>query len=233
MSDSKGLHDGHRDRVRKRFINDGLEKFYDHQIVELLLFYGIPRKDTNDIAHKLLNRFGSFSAMFDAPLESLQECGISYNTAVLLKLIPAICSRYYQDKYQQKVKHSDDDTENIEEFIKPYFIGQNEEQVLLLLLDAKGNHLFCDIVNKGTTSSSNVNIKKILQLSVQHKATGVIIAHNHPSGFNMPSEDDIKMTKKLAKSLRTVGVLLLDHYIIADMKCRSLASMDEYWKIFF
>ena len=70
MSDSKGLHDGHRDRVRKRFINDGLEKFYDHQIVELLLFYGIPRKDTNDIAHKLLNRFGSFSAMFDAPLES-------------------------------------------------------------------------------------------------------------------------------------------------------------------
>ena len=232
MSETKGLHDGHRDRLRKRFISDGLDKFYDHQIVELLLFYGIPRKDTNDIAHKLLNRFGSFSAMFDAPLDSLQECGISYNTAVLLKLIPALCSRYYQDKYQQKVKLTDDN-EDIEEFIKPYFIGQNEEQVLLLLLDAKGKCLFCDIINKGTTSASNVNIKKILQLSVQHKATGVIIAHNHPSGSNMPSKDDIEMTKKLAKSLRTVGALLLDHYIIADMNCRSLSSMDEYLDIFF
>ena len=232
MSKEKGLHDGHRDRLRKRFISDGPDKFYDHQIVELLLFYGIPRKDTNNIAHKLLNRFGSFSAMFDAPLDSLQECGITYNTAVLLKLIPALCSRYYQDKYQQKVKLADDN-EDIEEFIKPYFIGQNEEQVLLLLLDAKGKRLFCDIVNKGTTSASNVNIKKILQLSVQHKATGVIIAHNHPSGSNMPSDDDIEMTKKLAKSLRTVGALLLDHYIIADMNCRSLSSMDEYWDIFF
>ena len=69
MSENKGLHDGHRNRVRERFVKDGIEHFFDHQVIELLLFYGIPRKDTNDIAHNLLNKFGSFSGVFDAPLD--------------------------------------------------------------------------------------------------------------------------------------------------------------------
>ena len=99
---TKGLHDGHRDRVRKRFEENGLEGFYDHQVLEFLLFYGIPRKDTNDIAHNLLNKFGSLSAMFDTTVESLEESGLSYNAAILIKLISEVCARYYQDKYHQK-----------------------------------------------------------------------------------------------------------------------------------
>lgn len=226
---AKGLHDGHRERVKKRFVESGLEGFYDHQVVEFLLFYGIPRKDTNDIAHHLLNKFGSFSAMLDAPLESLQECGISYNTAVFLKLIPAICSRYYQDKYQQK----ETDDSSMEDFILPHFIGRNEEQLFMILLDAQGKRIFCDVINRGTTSASNVNIRKILQLSVQHSARCVIVAHNHPNGIALPSQEDISMTRKLRTSLKAVGVVLLDHYIVANMECCSLSNMEEYEDIFF
>lgn len=231
MTKEKGLHDGHRNRLRERFVQEGLSKFCDHQIVELILFYAIPRKDTNEIAHRLLNRFGSISAMFDAPIESLQECGITYNAAVLLKLFPKVFSVYSIDQYKQNINTSDED--DIERLIKPYFIGQNEEQVLLALFNPKGKLILCDIISRGTVTASDVNISKILQLSVQHKATGAIIAHNHPSGSNLPSQADLNMTKKLARSLKAVGVLLLDHYIIADMRCRSLSNSEEYEEIFF
>ena len=143
----KNLHEGHRDRVRKRFIKEGLDGFFDHQVLELMLFYCIPRKDTNDIAHILINKFGSFSSVLDAPVESLMECGISYNTAVFIKLIPSLCSRYYQDSY---CRNDDDDEKSIEDFILPYFIGQNEEQLFLVLFDAKGKRVFSHVVSKGT-----------------------------------------------------------------------------------
>lgn len=233
MNENKGLHDGHRERVRKRFENEGLEKFLDHQVIELLLFYGIPRKDTNEIAHRLLNRFGSFSKILDAPIESLQECGISYNAAVLLKLIPAVCSRYYQDKYTSKNNYPVNNENSIGNFILPYFIGKNEEQVLLLLLDSKGEQLFCDFISKGTTTASDVNIKKILQICVQHKASGAIIAHNHPSGVAIPSNNDVQMTLKLKKALRAIGVILLDHFIVADMDYQAMSEMKGFEEIFF
>ncbi len=234
MSENKGLHDGHRNRVRERFVKDGIEHFFDHQVIELLLFYGIPRKDTNDIAHNLLNKFGSFSGVFDAPLEALQECGISYNTAVFLKLIPAVCSRYYQDKYKNGADNCDDDDyESIEDFILPHFIGKNEEQLLLVLLDSKGKRIFCDVVSRGTTSASDVNVKKILQLSVQHKSSGAILAHNHPSGSTMPSPNDIDVTIKIKKSLAAVGVHLLEHYIVGDMKCSPMSQKKGCEDIFY
>ena len=226
---TKGLHDGHRDRVRKRFEENGLEGFYDHQVLEFLLFYGIPRKDTNDIAHNLLNKFGSLSAMFDTTVESLEESGLSYNAAILIKLISEVCARYYQDKYHQK----EDDDSNMEDFIIPHFIGRNEEQLFVILLDPNGKMIFCDVISRGVPSASEVNVKKILQLSVSHHARCVVIAHNHPGGIAMPSKEDIKMTESLRAKLKTAGVILLDHYILSDMECRSLSDTEEYEYLFF
>ncbi len=230
MSDKKGLHDGHRDRVRKRFEKDGMESFYDHQVLEMLLFYGIPRKDTNDIAHQLLNCFGSFSGVFDASIDALQDCGISYNAAVLLKMIPEICAKYYQDKYEKN--NQTNRLESIDEFLLPYFIGKNEEQVMLLLLDTSGKQVFFGVVSKGTKMASDVNLRKILELSVQHKANGAILAHNHPSGEALPSERDLMMTEKLCRMLRPVGVRLVDHYIIAGMKAFSMSESEDYDYVF-
>ena len=99
MAEEKGLHDGHRKRVKERFISEGLDKFQDHQILELLLFYAVPRKDTNELAHTLLNKFRSLSGVMDAPIEVLQENGLSENAAVLIKLIPSVCSAYLKDTY--------------------------------------------------------------------------------------------------------------------------------------
>ncbi len=224
----KGLHDGHRERVRKRFMENGLDGFFDHQVLELMLFYCIPRKDTNDMAHILLNKFGSFSAVLDAPFESLLDCGISSNAAVFIKLIPSLCSRYYQDSYHQK----DDDSKSMEEFILPHFIGQNEEQLFLVLLDAKGKRVFSYVVSRGTKSEASVNIQKIVQLGVQHDASCAIVAHNHPNGVNLPSKNDIDMTLRLQRALRNVGIVLFDHYIITGMECHSIFHMKKYKHLF-
>ncbi len=233
MAGNKGIHDGHRDRVRERFLNEGLNGFMDHQVIELLLFYGVPRKDTNDIAHKLLDHFGSFSAVFDASLECLMECGLSRSCASLIKLIPSVCSRYYIDKYKSDNKSTKINSDNIGECILPYFIGRDEEQVLLLLVDPKGNRLFCDIISKGSFTASEVNIRYILQLCVKYKAYGAVLAHNHPSGVALPSAQDIKLTKKLKSSLSSISVCLMDHLIIADMDYCPMSELEECEDIFY
>lgn len=234
MNENKNLHNGHRDRVKKRFESEGLEKFFDHQIIELLLFYGIPRKDTNEIAHRLMNRFGSLSAIFDAPVKSLQECGISYNTAIFLKLIPDVCSRYYKDKYVSPNKNKKFNSgKNIKDFVLTYFIGKNEEHLLLLLLNSKGEQLYCNFICKGTNSTSDVNITKILQSCVQHKASGAIIAYNHPRGIAIPSNRDIEMAFKLKKALSTIGVVLLEQFIVSGMEACAMSEVDGCEEIFF
>lgn len=232
MSQVKGLHDGHRDRVRERFLLEGLDKFRDHQALELLLFYAIPRKDTNDTSHILLNRFGSLSGVLDAPIDALVDAGLSKNAAVLLKMMPEFCSRYYKDKYQQNGSNTIN-SDNIGEAILQYFIGADEEQVLLVLLDPKGKRLFCDIISKGSISASEVNIKKILQYAVKYKASGAVIAHNHPSGIALPSKTDISVTISLRDSLSAIGVTLLDHIIVADMEFTCMSELEEFEEIFF
>lgn len=218
----------HRDKVKKIFAENGLDDFQDHQVLELMLFYCIHGKDTSEIAHALLDRFGSFSAVLDAPVESLTECGISYNTAAFLKMIPPLCARYHQDSYLQKK----DGDKSIENFILPYFIGQNEEQLFLVLLDGKGKIVFHQVVSRGTRFASSVNIQKIVHLGVQHHAACAVIAHNHPSGIGLPSENDIRMTASLQKALKSVGIVLLDHYIVTGMECHPISKIKQYKKLF-
>ncbi len=233
MGENKGIHDGHRDRVRDRFLSEGLEGFRDHQVMELLLFYGIPRKDTNEVAHKLIDRFDSFSGVFDATYDSLVECGLSKTCASFIKLIPAVCSRYYVDKYKSKNKTTQINSDNIGECVLPYFIGKDEEQVLLILLDPKGNRLFCDIISSGAFSAAELNFRKIMQLCVKYKAYGAVLAHNHPSGLALPSEQDIRVTKKLKSSLASIDVRLMDHLIVADLDYCPMSELENCEDIFY
>ena len=169
MSENKGIHDGHRARVRERFMKSGLDRFTDHQVIELLLYYGIPRKDTNEIAHKLLDTFGSFSAVFDAPAEALMGCGLSYNCAVMLKLIPSVCTRYYNDKFSGKSEDKEKSVvPDLKQLVLPYFIDGTEERLFVVLLDKKGNVVFKDTAVTGASFSSDVSAQKLLRLCVQH-----------------------------------------------------------------
>lgn len=221
-----GLHDGHRKRLKARFLTDGLSGFEDHNILELLLFYSIPRSDTNEIAHLLLNEFKSLSAVFDAPVEELCKIkGISNHTATLIKLIPELLSVYHTDKTKDtKIVNS---TNEAGRFFIPRFYGKKNEEVHIMLLDDKKKLIKCEKLFEGTVNSSPVTVKKIVAAVVNSNATAVVIAHNHPGGIALPSRSDIITTEKIFKALKLINVELSDHIIVADDDFVSLADSGE------
>ncbi len=215
------MHEGHRDRVRKKFIANGLENFEDHEILELALFYAIPRKDTNEVAHKLIKHCGSIAAVFDAPIKILTEVnGVSESVAVFIKLIPNLARVYMEKKHMHDNKNMD--VKDFCDKLSLKFIGRMEEAVAIALLDAKGKLVYEGIVNKGTVNAVDIYARRIIELIVHYSACSVILAHNHPSGFAIPSVDDIESTAKLNKVFSSMNVSFLDHIIVADGDYTSL-----------
>ena len=219
---TENVHEGHRARVRKKFLLNGLDGFETHEALEFLLFYCVHMKNTSELAHRLLNAFGSLSAVFDAPYDALCKFGLSENQAVFLKLIPEITRLYIDDKHNNIDKVYDD--EKIADYIMRKFIGRENENVLLLLLDAKGKEVFCGIVAKGSITNTNLPVRKIVDYSLRYNARSAIIAHNHPSGVALPSHEDLVATANIKNALALIGVSLLDHYIVADNDSVSLAQ---------
>lgn len=216
------VHSGHRARVRKKFLLNGIDSFETHEVLELLLFYAVPMKNTSELAHNLLDSFGSISAVLDAPVDALMNTGLTETQAVLLRLIPEITRLYIDDKHNNDSKIIDDET--LPDKILRKFIGRENENVLLLLLDAKGKEVFCGIVSKGSLNDTSLPVRKIVDYSLRYNAKSVIIAHNHPSGVALPSREDMETTANLKSALDVIGVRLLDHYIVADNDCVSLAQ---------
>lgn len=216
------MHEGHRKRVRRRFLKEGLLNFEPHNVLEFLMFHVIPRKDTNEIAHRLIKNFGSLSGVLEADYEELIKIdGISENAAVLLKLIPEM-SKYYQlDKQNKKDKL--DTYEKIGEFILPYFIGEKDEAVYLLCLDSKLKCLSCNCLRRGSVNSANINARMLTNAALKVNAVSVVLAHNHPGGLAIPSSEDINTTYMLIETLKPLGISLLDHIIVADNDFVSLA----------
>lgn len=221
-------HSGHRKRMKKRYLEYGLDTFEKHEILELALYYAIPMKDTNPIAHKLMEQFGSLSAVFDAPIGVLMECGITENTAIFLKMIPDLLSVYMDDKFNNTEKVINED--NLPQKFINKFLGKSYEMVYLLLMDSKYKELYCGIVSKGSITNADVNIPKICELSLRYSARYAIIAHNHPSGICLPSNADLKVTTKLYQALKYINVELIDHYIVADDDCISLSESRAFFR---
>lgn len=214
MEQSNTPHKGHRDRMRKKFLLNELDGFETHEALELLLYYAVPRKDTNPIAHRLLDRFGSLSAVFDAPVNALTEAGLSQNAAVLLKLVPGMCRLYLEDKHDNMQKVINED--NMGELLLNKFIGREYEAVVLMLLDAKYKELFCGVISKGSVSACELYIRKIVQMALSNNAKYAVLAHNHPSGVALPSKEDLEATKDIYEALALVDVRLIDHIVVAD-----------------
>ena len=208
------LHEGHRQRLKERFIKNGLADFEDHNILELLLFYAVPRNDTNELGHRLLKTFGSISNVFDAPIEALCKVeGIGVHTATLIKLIPQICNIYNIDK-AENIKIINTPADAGAYFI-PRFMGKMEEEVHVLLLDDKKKLIQSEMISKGTISAAALSIRKIVDAVLRNNATGVVIAHNHPAGVAIPSTQDIAVTRKIYIALKSMDIKLLDHIIVA------------------
>ena len=212
---AESLHGGHRDRMKKRFLHQGLDGFTDIQALELLLFYSIPRQDTNTIAHRLLQHFGSLSQVLEAPAEELMQVGgIKEHSAVLLNLINQMGRFYLVDKAQrERVLPT---IEDCARYLQPYFYGRMRETVFLLCLDAKCKALCCKEVGEGSINSAGISVRRIVETALREGATTVVLAHNHPSGIAIPSPEDIQTTRRVAAALQSVEIHLADHIVVAD-----------------
>ncbi|GHV29743.1 UPF0758 protein [Clostridia bacterium] len=216
-------HKNHRARVRQRFENDGLRNFAEHEVLELLLFFAIPQKDTNILAHRLIKKFGSLENVLRAPRSLLiKEDGVGENVATLIKLIMAT-SLYC--KAHEPSKRTFRGTKNIAEFMISKFEGQNKEQLYILCLDALLNVTTIDILFEGEMNCVGVSWRKIVQYVILNDASDIMLCHNHPSGLPMPSSNDVFFTRSLRDILKPINVTISDHIIISGKEYVSMREM--------
>ena len=221
------IHIGHRQRLKDRFRAEGLDHFSERHVLELLLFYAIPRQDTAPLAQELLDRFGTLAQVLEAPVTELEKVpGVGPNVSTLLALSTAV-SRYYlvQRTAQATVLNT---TEGCCAFLQQHFHGRRNETVFMLCLDAKCKLLCCKEVGEGSVNSANVPIRRVVELALAVNATTVILAHNHPSGIAVPSGDDVLTTKRLAAALDAVEICLADHIVVADDDYVSMVQSGLY-----
>jgi len=216
-------HDGHRERLRRQLKTGGMDSLSDVQVLELFLCYAIPRRDTNQLAHRLLDRFGSLSGALEAPRgELLKVEGVGERAAELLELFPLLERRHFLDRSAAaRILNS---TAKCGQYLVPYFFGEREEVVYLLCLDAKCKALDCILVHRGAVNTAEVSVRKIVKAALDANATSVVLAHNHTSGIALPSPEDRQTTKVVQQALCAVGVTLADHIIVADDDFVSLAD---------
>jgi len=218
------LHTGHRKRLRMRFLKEGLDSFEDHQVLELLLFQAVPRRDTNPLAHKLIQRFGSLSAVLEADPKDLASVeGVGENAAAFLSMIPHVTRRYFHDR----VKHSRkplNNSESAAEYLVPLMAGRSEEVFYVICLDSQLRVLYPALISEGTVKDALVHPRHVAEAAVRHKAASVILAHNHPAGSVKPSAHDHKLTRSLVQALGGIDIKVVDHVIIAGDQFYSFAK---------
>ena len=215
MIKKESIHDGHRQRLINRLLEEDLDHFNSHQVLELMLFHCIPRQDTNPIAHALLDRFGSLTQVMQAPIDELQKVsGIGEKAATFLAVLNSFCRYYDTHRFDPgTILNTSTACANA---VIPYFNGIRNEMVYLLCLDAKCMMLCCREVGEGSVNSAAVPIRRIVEVALAANATTVVLAHNHPSGIALPSPEDVLATKKLAAALAAVDITLADHIVVAD-----------------
>lgn len=209
--------DGHRQRLKSRFLQSGLDGFNEINALELLLFYTVPRQDTNPLAHRLLDRFGSFSAVLDADYADLvRVSGVSDHTATFLKLLPETARYYQSSKITEKTELAT--LADIGEYLVKKYVGVLRETVFMLMFDNKRCLIGCEKIHEGSVSSAAVSIRNIAETALKKRAASVVISHNHPSGLAVPSPDDIMITRNFKNALNTLEIEFIDHFIVADNK---------------
>lgn len=217
------MHEGHRKRLKERFEKEGLDCFEPHQVLELLLFFSIPRRDTNPIAHQLIKKYGSLSGVFEADLKDLASTsGIGENTSILLTLIPNLARRYMKDKWRDKPELNS--STKAGEYAVTLFAGLIYEAFYVICLDAQNKVNFTELAHEGTINEAPIYPRIIVETALRHKANSVILAHNHPGGSLNPSRADIEATRKIKSALEGISIKVVDHIIVCGEKYISFAE---------
>lgn len=222
MSDKtcSNIHEGHRKRLRESYIkSNGSDALRDHQLLELLLFYAIPRRDVNPLAHRLVNRFGSLRGVLEASFSELAEEGVSQSTAILIKLVGDINFRAkIADAAGKQLKNIDDAMD----FCSALIAEEREEVCLAVCLNAKSAVTYSEIVGRGNSSETPFSLRRIVEIALAQKSNAIIIAHNHPSGDPKPSALDIENTRRLRLLLNEVGIDMQEHIIVCSSACYAI-----------
>lgn len=209
------MHAGHRDRLRQRFLKHGAEGLEDHELLELLLYYAIPRQDVNPLAHRLLSSFGSLDALMNADVAALESVeGIGENSAILLKLLSCIPKRAREKGLTARKRLTT--RESAGAYLQTLLAGRSTEAFYALFLDNQHRLIRAECIAEGNHSEAQVNPRELVQKALNHGAANVILGHNHPGGSIEPSADDILLTEKLRTMLDTLGIGCSEHFIIAD-----------------
>lgn len=220
-------HVNHRTRLRERFAKEGLDNFNDINALELLLFYCIPRKDTNPIAHGLIDHFGNLDNVINAKPQELKKIpGIGDQAVTFLSLLKQL-ERYRQIQ-RKDVGKVMSDLDTCGKYLLPHFSGLQNETVYLLCLDAKSKLVCCRKVGEGSVNSANIPVRRIVEIALDANASSVVLAHNHPGGLAIPSVEDIQTTRRVAQALSMVDVVLADHIVVAEDEFVSMVISRYY-----
>lgn len=211
-------HSGHRDRLRQKFLKaarrEALEAIHDYELLELILFQAIPRRDVKPLAKALIARFGSLGGVFSAPAEALMRVeGVKETTAVALKAVAAAALHMIREDVIDKPVLSSWD--RLLDYCHASMAYRDTEQFRILFLDRKNRLVADELQQKGTVDHTPVYPREVVKRALELQASAIIIAHNHPSGDPQPSRADIDMTRRIEEACKAVGVVLHDHVVIA------------------
>ena len=221
------IHKDHRRRVRKKFMENGLDGFAEHEVLELLLFYCYPRQDTNEIAHNMINEYGSLYNLLEADAKDIMNrCGKTESIAVLISLIPKLANLYFRSKWERQPLIMDN-VKTAGRYAVSLFVGRTNEVLYAVLLDSRMRLNHVSLVAEGTLGETAVYPRKIVEEILKHQAASVILAHNHPSGTSEPSRADVETTQKIKDGLNFLSIKTTDSIIVAGDTYYSFASHGE------
>lgn len=225
----KSIHDGHRERLRQRYEQNGIEGFSDHELLELILGYSISRKDTNPIGHALIEQFGNLGGVLDADFEDLIEVkDVGAYTAFLLKLLPGIARRYYEQSDEEDLRMVN--SSRLIEFFAHRFLGSKTECLYAAFLDENLRLIRCEKQYEGSINSVEIHYKKIVRAAQRCGCAYVAIAHNHFTD-TIPSQQDLLCTATLKRELAKVDVVLYDHIVLCGRKGTSMRDSGHFSKM--
>ncbi|HOD34686.1 MAG TPA: DNA repair protein RadC [Syntrophales bacterium] len=216
MSERKRQQDrGHRQRLKKRYSQSGIDTLHDYEVLELLLFYVIPRKDTKVLAKNMLGRFGSLKKLMDADPKEIEALpGIGAQTALLIGLVRDLGALYLREKAMETPQISS--TGALLDYCMASMGGLKDERFSVIYLNAQNRIIRTEVIQEGIVNQAVVYPRKILEKALKHRASAVILVHNHPSGHIRPSEADIRLTRTLQDTARVLDILIHDHIIVGE-----------------
>ncbi len=216
---------GHRERLRKKFLNAGIEGLHDYEAIELLLTFAVPRKDVKPIAKQLLKKFKNISGLLDASHEELRSvAGIAESSTVIISLVKELCGEYLADKMKECDVLSS--PEAVRDFARMKMAGMRDEAFMVIYLNTKNHVNNYEMICEGTVDHAVIYPRKIVKKALAYDASGLILIHNHPSGMCEPSKEDISLTEMIKDTVKTLNIRLLDHIIVGKSGYFSFVEKD-------